>query len=669
MSPPLVIDPEAVRTLARRLDAAADEADHLRTRLLGVLTLAALDDASPAGALLAVDEELRLVAAVLRSRAAQAEYPLRDMTAFALAADATRAARALDLVVGPIADGVAEGRHAAQRLLRAGSGTALLPRILGRADDPSFAHGFAEVLTPLRAAELVLERSSLGPYSPSAGPSGPDERAAWSDGQRLLLDALAHVYVTATQWSGPTALVPVGADAWVQTITTDAGGRGAALALLLAHGDFDDAFLTAIAGGVYEYERAHARGSSPLWRPRSYVGSTYIGPIAPDGSHAYDPMASVLGALAVGGRAAAAQAFFGGGPESARLAYLLGARRWPTDDGAGLGAALAAATTLVRDRSDAGRVSAQLASHAIAVVGARTGTGRGWLAPEGVRPALAAIVASYMPDVFQTVQAAVTQRRPEGYAAGNPSFPPDGPYGATFTVDDLRLAIEAVGTDPERTRQLVAAVLGTERLRLGYAIDRLAAADPSLAADFLTDAGGGGRASLALLTNAVAASGSALGLVIAHGYRGLRDAEARRAEAQRQLRELLAIAVDLPFVKPAGEWGKLVLDHVTAQLFEAWQARAPNDAGAVYGALDLAVANELRDQVLDQLLARGLLTPGVAIAGFVPPPPGALVAGSDPPRFDRRSAAYVDWATSYAPHSWIEVQVGLFYANAFGRVP
>jgi hypothetical protein len=406
-------------------------------------------------------------------------------------------------------------------------------------------------------------------------------------------------------------------------------------------------------------------------------------------------LASLLAAL--GATAIGAQRFFDAGgevartlggvarPVSERLLYLLESRPWPEDAAAGLGAALEAATTEVRDRTADGRRSAELASQVVAVVGANTGDGAGgfwifgddgWRAPEGVRDALTTIVADYMPDVFLGLQVPAEAGPPAGWSSdANPLFPPLGPYGAVFRPTELAAVVETIGVDPERTRRLVAATLGTERLAFGHALDGLLAHDPELATVFFSASGGRGPpVSLVTVENAVSAAGRTLGFLVDHGYTGLRDAEARAAAARAHTSELLQVAIALPFVPtPTGPWGKLVVSRVTGAVFDAWQRAAPRTAAAAYGTLDEQVTAELRDLVLDDLLARGLLSPSLPIVGFEPPPAAALVrradgAPVDPPRFDRTTAAYVAWAARYAPASWIHTQVDLLYLSQFRRV-
>ena len=703
MSSPLFIHTDAVRALADLVRRGADEASDLRARVLPLFVMTALDDDGVAAGLARIDDDLTLVAEVLRTRAAAADYPLHDTVGAALAADAGRAANALLQAVGPDPTLAAQGRAAARSLRDAHGrpGADLLRRIRAQSADASFAYGLATELPPEQAAEIVLRASRAAPGGPLNPAATVAEREAWGQGQGGLLDALGRAYAAAARGTGPLSVPTSGAAHWVAEITADPHdgapyGQGAALALLLAHGWFDDALLATVADGVYRYERTTAVGSLPLWGPRSSVDDTYGGPLAPDGSHPFDPLASILAAMAE--HPAAAQSFLAGGDVAARtldgvptlvperLTYLLEQRRWPVDDASGFGATIIAATTTVRDRSDLGRTSAELASQIVALVAGHTGQGQGgwwvfshggWYAPAGLRPPLAALLASYMPDVFDTVQTgAGTLDTTWHDTSVTSSFPPDGPYRATFTTADLATVVEAIGTNPDDARRLLAAVLGTEQLRLGYAVDVASQADPTLAADFVTDVGGvGPRRSLALLANAADAGATALGFVVRHAYAGDHAVQRRVAEAQAAWSDLLQVALGLPFVPtPTGPWGGLVVSQTTSRLFDAWTDAVPSNAADVYSGIDRAITEQMRQLVLEHLANKGLLWPSEPVVNYRPPPPTAFVLDAttgrpaQPLHFDPASADYADWLTQYAPRSWIDTNVLLPYLGQFPRI-
>lgn len=693
------IDPQAVLALSDTVTLAADDAATLRTGVLRWFGAADLDGAPTAGQLADADDGLTLLATVLRARATQAAYPMADLVGVSLAADVAEADRALLTYLGPDPARVADGQRAAAELRDGGEmpSDELVARIRASADDPSFVLGFVNALGLDGAAGAIVRASSTHPDA-YGGLSAPPEREAWGARQRALLDALGTTLATASMGTGAFANQAGDADAWVAAITADPsstryGGEGAALALLAMYGRLQPDVLADVAEGVYRYERAWTEQSdAALWQPRSDNGSTYLGVRTPEGLHAYDPLASLLTAL--GDQPLAAQTFFcragevvrdvDGSPRrlNERLVYLFEARRWPTDSGAGFGRALAAATTELRDYETEGMRSATLASQTIAIVAGHTGyddgfLGDGWYAPVGTRHALAEIVADYMPDVFATLQRSGPLDPAAGWYADSPAgFPPNGPYGIVTTQEMLATVIRTIGTNPDDAQLLLASVLTTQQLHLRWATHELALANPTLAADLLTDAGGGGaRRSLAPLSNAASNGAAALGFIVHQAYVGDSQDQARMAAAQQRWAELLQLGISLPFVPtPAGPWGKLLVGQATSRLFNAWKAGVPSDAASEYGTIDETIETRMEQVALNTLAAEGLLHPTEPIIGYEPPPDSAFMVNPTtgrpirPLQFDFSSPGYAAWAMVYKPTQWFNANFALPYIDAFPRI-
>lgn len=678
---------------AAQARTAADDADDLRRRLLTWLPSVGLDDPAAVARMTRVDEVMGLLAGVLDARAGLAAYTIAGPVAVALAQDVRQAELALLQFLGPNPTRVADGQRAAEEL-RAAYGRpdpALLAVLRAGAGDPSFALGLTTALG-IDGAGLALARSSNA--NPGSLSAGAEEIDAWIAGHRELLDVLGSLYALASHGTGAFAGPATDADAWIAAITVEPldsehTAQGQAAALLLAGHDLPPDVLRAVADGVYTYELTASQGSMPLWFPRADSSGVYVGPLDRDMQQVYDPLDSILHALAR--QPDVAQAFFTAGDVTVRsieggdrrfnerLVYLLEDRRWP-DDGAALGEALVAATTFHRDAADAGRTSAELASQTIALVAESTGDGDGWFdagwqAPTALRPALATILVDYMPDVFHIVSApAFTPGDPGAwFAASPPGFPPHGPYGLAVTSTMLETVVGTIGTNPDDARRLLASVLGTQQLRTAFAIDQLRLGDPDLAAHFLFD-GGPELTTEVPLQNATIEGSTALGFIVNHAFQGDRADQADQAEAQRMWADLVGTALALPVLpSPAGPWGKLVLSQATKRIMTAWAGSVPSDATSIYGSIDEEVRLQMEALVLNQLAAEGLLHPGVEVPGYEPPPDTAFVLDrtgqpAQPLRFDPESDTYQEWYALYAPRPWVLSQVVLPYMAAFPNV-
>ncbi len=163
---------------------------------------------------------------------------------------------------------------------------------------------------------------------------------------------------------------------WFDAITDDSRpANAAALTLMIKHGgettSFDPRFLSSLTDKTYNWEQDH--DGSPVWGPLNERQGDYgikdprdIDFGNPDDpyddragySTPYDGLANLLGAMK--NTPEASEQFFDdpdtveyhGQHVNEKLHYLLAERRWPTDDGDGLGTALEGATLHDRDGGD-----------------------------------------------------------------------------------------------------------------------------------------------------------------------------------------------------------------------------------------------------------------------------------------------------------------------------
>lgn len=581
-----------------------------------------------------------------------------------------------------------DGRDAAQALKDADGvpDAALVAQIVANQNDPYFAAGLAAELSPEELAELVvgLSYQRVGTDSNRTY----DEMQAANAWYAELLTGLSGTLATATRSTGDLALPADYAEQWVNEITAEVPGQGDgdgegrydhanALAVLLSQGRFGTPFLNTVAEDVYEYERAFAEEfGGPVWGPRSGPETSLDPFVDAEGRPFRDPLAGIMSAL--GHNPEAAQHFFDNGETtkveiqgselevSDRLKYLIQDRTWDVDptNGASLGSALEAATTTFRDRTSDGRVSAEIASQTIALIGEQTGTGsddglrdfgpwsdQGWEMYDGLRPHVANILASYGADLHRVVSGDGDDLGDEGWGnlGSGVQFPDDMPYGLTLDKEHLEKIVGTLGQDQDNLTPLLAGVMQANNLALSTGLERgLETLGPEGAAAFLSGS------AIDFASPSVTSSSEVLGWVLDAAYGGDAADEAAQKKRMEAVADALSLTSTLPFIpeiKPA--WVKWGADQVKSRALEAYKGSAPSDAGSTYAELDASAQGDLTDTTMNLLLQNGYFSPEVIAVtdpALIPPPADAIVVSptGEPLRFDTESRAYRDWYANSA---------------------
>lgn len=554
----------------------------------------------------------------------------------------------------------------------------LVAEIKANQDDPYFAAGLAQNLTPAQLASIAQGASNNYRYS-EAGPKST-EFTNYHD----LMSALGTTVATATRNTGSLALPPGTAKQWSDLITAEPSGddnykpnQAAALSTLLRYGDYDTKFLNTVSSNVYNYERS--KGGKPVWRPRSGGEDDILDPDKGIDTTT-DALANVLQAL--GHNPDAAQAFFDVGNPNAstttvkinghdiafnsRLEYLTTERTWSVNDmsdgGTGLGNAIDAATTFYRNNGATGQISATLASQTMALVGNKVGSDRssglplihlgaddGWKVPNGMRTSLADMVSSYAPDLLRVgPNAATSDDLTKGWTQPSGQFfPPNGPTGASMDKGLLTKLLGNLGEDPKNIDIITTGVGVAGSLRMQYAMQTELGKDKNAPVEMLQ---GQTLPDLVGASNEIAGT---MGYVINSAYKGdasNQDFQKKQAEA---LSKAMGIVLAAPtFAVPEGAaWTGYLLDQVKdAALDKIGEGPNQNAQGTYNDQASTSSAN-LQRVTLNNLLAGGYLDKKYfdqAGPKFTPPPQAALMVGADgmpvkPPQFNFASQAYQDW--------------------------
>lgn len=397
------INLEMMAGLVRQAERAREDACTTQSRLSSALSSVMLDDPAPArlsgvaawldGQIPGLRRRLALAQAIEARTPGWARYVQIDESTLVTTspeqarADARRTAELLaDFDDGDVPDEA-------------------LDLLAAYADDPYFAHALATAMSTQTVPDLVLRMSRERELFQQGLPDA-EQMAGFDDQYTRLLDGLGGSLGLATHGSGDLALPADYAKSWSVAMTapppTDGGdgqyGMAGALGLVVAHGSWSTPFLTDVAGEVYEEERRAGEDGRRVWDPRSYPqGSGYVGAVAPDGSYAYDPLASVLSAM--GRNPPAAAQFLGSGgmttvpvdgqdvTVSSVLKYLMTERRWPVDGAAGAKDAAVAAITPSLGASSAGTTIASQAravlDYRAAELEAREDDGGNWFSDIG----------------------------------------------------------------------------------------------------------------------------------------------------------------------------------------------------------------------------------------------------------------------------------------------
>lgn len=584
---------------------------------------------------------------------------------------------------------------------------ALLAEIAKNQNDPYFAAGLAQNITPTELAHAVTNESNQRSLVDDG--AGTDYRArmdAWKKNYGDLLSAVGGTLATATRNTGDLALPTDYGKQWTDAITADvpsqggdgAYGQGAALSLLLTHGSFSTAFLGTVSTGVYDYERGH-EGDGPLWKPRSWAGSTFQGVNTPDGSgQVSDPLAGIMTALSH--NPDAAQNFFDVGnanastatvqingkdvPVNARLKYLIQDRTWASDigsdNGSGLGAALQAASTFYRTNDSQGQISATIASQAFAAIGTKTGEGKhdsnwyalglngadGWKMWAGMRGSVANMVASYSPDLMRVAGTddAGSDSLGDPWTHGSDNlFPPNGPLGAKLNRDLMAKILGTLGEDPKNIDIVTAGVAAAGQLRMSYALQQALQGDPAAAVHMIE-----GSQYVDLVNGASNELAGTMAFVINKAYKGDASNQEFQKKQAEALSKAMGIALGMPFLAvPEGRpWTGFIIDQAKDIALDKIGEGPDQDAKGTYNDTATSTQQNLQHAMLNDLLANGYLDKehyDQAGPAFVPPPAAAMAHDDkgnlvDPPQFDFSSPAYLNWERQgHNLQPWINTNV------------
>lgn len=491
----------------------------------------------------------------------------------------------------------AEARRIADELLdsRGDPSDELIAELRAHAADPYFASAFAkripfEDLGPLLTDTATRIDPRLLDYQ---------ERL---DRYNLLVEGLGSTLATATRQTAPELRLPDDyADDWLR-LMTDGDAQDfypAAAAQLLRHGSYGTDFLDSLATGVYEFE---LENPNTPWGNRLNEGLL----TRPGAEHALagypDPMTGIMEAL--GNNPAAALRWFD--TDTERLRYVIQDRIWPSDNGAGAGRALEAATTVFRggtlpDPGNPGRViadenspgwkSANLASHAFAYLGERigddtssgfpwVGSDRGRQVPTGMRESVGRMLSAYMHDIYRVT--AVGQGQ-----GGDPDVPgvyvgitplPGYPAGALVDPEDLKQIIRSIAPDHEAMQLVVNSGL-------------LMAANVT---SWAFDAGVSDQA----VDSKVVGAGNSMAFIVGNAVAGdIGDETFRAAERQRSVQWLSGLAGLVPV--PGGKFVEYVVDQGRSGL-AADLARLPGESARDRANhSDVVVRGSLQRVVLD----------------------------------------------------------------------
>jgi len=564
----------------------------------------------------------------------------------------------------------------------------VLAELLELQHDPYFATAFAQELSPDELSQIVRSLSYNRAQDPNLTQEERDARDAW---YAPTITALSETIATATRATGSLALPPGYAASWVAAITEDVPSaplhvegdalpdQANALGLLLSHGRFGTSFLDEVATGVYEYERAEleARGLV-VWRGRTSPGGAFpeVRVIDTEGRVVADPLAGIMAAL--GNNPQAAQHFFAGGGRRAvtvdgetyevseRLAYLLRDRGWDDDatDAGALGAALEAATTTFRDSSARGLASADVAGQTVLLLGDRTGQdGRGWTMPDGMRPHVATILASYATDVYRVgLQGSDPVLDGLSGAGSGALFPVSSSWGARMRREDVEALLGTLGEDRGNVEIVLAGVFQASRVALDDGLSR--AADQQGAALMSLIASG---ASVDGVTSTIQNSSDVVAWVLREGYDGKIADEKLQAERAAAVADALNLASSLPFIPQISDkWLKLGVDQAKKATIDAVRGSlTENTASSVFGELDQEARTMLVADTMDMLLRHGMWSPEQLAqrpeweAVVTPPPPAAIEydAAGNPVRFRHDSEAYQQWVVSSGIAATLEQDV------------
>ncbi|TDD69246.1 hypothetical protein E1262_13035 [Jiangella aurantiaca] len=552
----------------------------------------------------------------------------------------------------------------------------VIDEILANANDPYFAAGLAQNLSPEQVASLLDTYDALGE-------ARGDQNFATNESRRDLITGLGTVFGTATRNTGDLAMPAEYADQWSDAITAPVHEQGGEamenqsqyLALLMSQGVYSRPFLNEVGDDLYAYENEGEDGA--VWGPKS----NHMDPVLDaNGDPVIDVMATYM--LALSNNPLAAQDFFSeGGTEevdiegtkmqiNSRLQYFLHERSWNYDtdasNGGNLGLALEAATTTFRNGEYTGEISAQIASQTFTLVGDITGDdasggflgiggSEGWQMWNGLRGPMADMLASYAPDLMRVARTGQADGAlNNGWTVGpETELLGDGaPYGAAMNPALIQQILGTFGKDgqDEHLNTVLAGVGAASQWRMSQALDDAlddGTPPPAPVAMLL----GQNVPELTTATNEMAAT---LGWVLNGAYRGALSEE-ELAQKQAEMRsQVFGALTSLPGLEPASEWGKFAFEQVTSQIEDA-MGNVEGTASGDFSELSASEKEDLERMILNQMLASGYFDQEYIDAAnqggdrYGAPPPEAIKPGSNPPEFDFESEAYNTWLRDRFP--------------------
>jgi citrate lyase beta subunit/adenine/guanine phosphoribosyltransferase-like PRPP-binding protein len=529
------------------------------------------------------------------------------------------------------------------------------------ADDPCFAGMLAKNVPPQEMATLIAVTSSVFRHAPSERTY--EQSQDLRNRYERLLKALSAAVATATRQIGADLKLPGDyAGQWVETITESSDPRSpGTAALILRNGVYGKDFLSALGTGVLDCE--HRENRDRMWR--STAPSTTGTVTGPDGEAYDDAMAGIMEAF--GNNPDAGQVWL----DEDRLTYLIQERRWPTDDGEGLGNAIEAATTVHRDRGPRGERSAALASLSFKLIGERVDSGRsegfwgfgahqGWQVPAGMRESVGRMLARYMPDVYRVAAGGSDGEVPGVFKGRDDGMPPNYPYGARINQDQLAKVLQSIGADRDALGWVAAGALQMQAHVMEWTLGEALRRDPEAAEKFLAGQ------SLDLVDQNGDRSAAVIGFLLKHGIDGnTADENARKKLREQFVNLFMAAVVFVP--TPRGKFAGHVLNRAKRMLYA--DLMKLGDISAASWGRD---QHELVRAALEQQAYNLLLNAGYLGGATKPPDPITVKEGDrlrlkTPEELERDGATeqYQNWYNNHAPKSWVNEHVLTPYQRAY----
>jgi citrate lyase beta subunit len=532
------------------------------------------------------------------------------------------------------------------------------------ANDPYFAGALAKNVSPQEMATLIAAASSV--FRHLASEQMYAQSQDFKNRYERLLKALSATVATATRQTGTDLKLPIDyAGNWVKTITASSDPRSpGAAALMLRDGVYGKDFLTELGTGVLDYERRENRNG--MWRSKASVDGRYV--TGPDGKEYDDPLAGIMEAF--GNNPDAGQAWLG----EDRLTYLIQERRWPTDDGNGLGNAIEAATTVYRDRDPRGERSAALASLSFKLIGEKVGSSRsdglwgfgrdhGWQVPVGMRDSVGRMLTGYMPDVYRVAAAGSDGGVPGVFKGQDDGMPPGYPFGANISRDQLAKMLQSIGADRDALGYVSAAALQMQTNVMDWTLGEALKRDPEAVEKFLAGQ------NLDLVDQNGDRSAAVMGFLLQNGIDGNMADENVRKELRKQSVNLFMRAVGLVPI-PGGKFARYVVDRAKSGLYADMMKLGGTSAASWGKAQHEQAKTSLERQAYNLLLNAGYLE------GTMKPPNSIIVKEDDRLRLktpeelkrDGATEQYQNWYNNHAPKSWVNENILIRYQRQYPAV-